>query len=247
MHLTNPTIKGAASADSSSPSLRLLRQIKAAGGSEGTRRLEALAVRLRAERAALEVSAAGAVAEAREWRAAAREHAAAVLALGQVRGTRFHSRSTASKSVGGTTVAFALIYRLGMVKNIALYMGCMCGSWVRESNGNTGQGWGHTRGLGEIFSQFLLVLFRISGHRRASLLCSLPHDRRMYYRGGRRFESFDEVEPCTITPSIHSSRRHAQKSASRCTCRLPCRTHAPRLFYRTIYKTIKTSASVFLM
>lgn len=36
------------------------------------------------ERAALEAAAAGASAEAREWRAAAKEQASAVLSLGQV-------------------------------------------------------------------------------------------------------------------------------------------------------------------
>lgn len=78
--------KGAASADSSGPSLRLLRGIRAAGGADGdgARRLEALARRLPVERAALEAAAAGAAAEAREWRAAAREQASAVLSLGQV-------------------------------------------------------------------------------------------------------------------------------------------------------------------
>ncbi|CAM9736285.1 unnamed protein product [Scytosiphon promiscuus] len=48
----------AASGDSSSPSLRLLRGVKAAGGGEGARRLEALSRRLTAERAALEQASA---------------------------------------------------------------------------------------------------------------------------------------------------------------------------------------------
>lgn len=77
---------GASSADSSSPSLRLLRGVKAAGGADGARRLEALARRLPAERAALEAAAAAGAAEAREWRAAAAEQAAAVLSLAQVGG-----------------------------------------------------------------------------------------------------------------------------------------------------------------
>lgn len=76
---------GAASADSSGPSLRLLRGVKAAGGAEGARRLDALARRLPAERAALEAVAAAGVAEARQWRAAAVEQASAVVSLGEVR------------------------------------------------------------------------------------------------------------------------------------------------------------------
>lgn len=77
---------GAASEDSSGPSLRLLRGVKAAGGAEGARRLETLARRLPMERAALEAAAAAGVAEAREWRAMVGEQAAAVLSLGQVGG-----------------------------------------------------------------------------------------------------------------------------------------------------------------
>ncbi|CAN0284737.1 unnamed protein product, partial [Laminaria digitata] len=78
-----PKCGGAASADSSGPSLRLLRGVKAAGGAEGARRLEALARRLPAERATLEAVAAAGVAEARQWRAAAVEQASAVLSLGE--------------------------------------------------------------------------------------------------------------------------------------------------------------------
>lgn len=78
--------EGAASSGSSGPSLRLLRGVKAAGGADGVRRLEALARRLPIERAALETAAANAAAEAREWRVAAGRQAAAVTSLGQVGG-----------------------------------------------------------------------------------------------------------------------------------------------------------------
>jgi len=75
---------GAASGDSCGPSVRLLRGIKAAGGGDGARRLEALARRLPVERAALEAAAAAGAAEAREWRAAAASQASAVVSLGEV-------------------------------------------------------------------------------------------------------------------------------------------------------------------
>ncbi|CAB1096607.1 unnamed protein product [Ectocarpus sp. CCAP 1310/34] len=80
----SPEGAGAASDTSSAPCLRLLRGVKAAGGTEGARRLEALARRLGNERAALERAAAEAAAEAREWRAAAGRQASAVLSLAQV-------------------------------------------------------------------------------------------------------------------------------------------------------------------
>eukprot|EP00903_Cladosiphon_okamuranus_P012662 g11843.t1 len=78
-----PEGAGAASNDSCGPSVRLLRGVKAAGGSDGARRLEALARRLPMERAALEAAAAAGAAEARGWRASVAEQAEAVIALGQ--------------------------------------------------------------------------------------------------------------------------------------------------------------------
>lgn len=59
--------------------------MKAAGGGDGARRLAALARRLPAERAALEAAAAASASETRAWRAAAKEQASAITALGQVR------------------------------------------------------------------------------------------------------------------------------------------------------------------
>lgn len=86
-HVPNINIPsaGAASNDSCGPTVRLLRGVKAAGGTDGARRLEALARRLPMERAALETAAAAGAAEAREWRASVAEQAEAVVALGQVR------------------------------------------------------------------------------------------------------------------------------------------------------------------
>lgn len=77
--------KGAASAYSSGPCMRLLRGVKAAGGGNGARRLAALARRLSSERAALEATVAASTEETRAWRAAANQQASAVWALGQVR------------------------------------------------------------------------------------------------------------------------------------------------------------------
>ena len=62
--------------------------MKAAGGNDGARRLEALARRLPVERAALEAAAAAGAAEAREWRTSVAEQAEAVVALGRVGGKR---------------------------------------------------------------------------------------------------------------------------------------------------------------
>lgn len=66
--------------------MRLLRGLKVAGGRDGERRLAALARRLSAERATLEVVAEASNSETRAWRSAAREQASAVLALAQVIG-----------------------------------------------------------------------------------------------------------------------------------------------------------------
>lgn len=85
---THPLVIGAASNDRCGPSVRLLRGVKAAGGGDGARRLDALARRLPMERAALEAAAAAGAAEAREWRASVAEQAESVVALGQVSGRR---------------------------------------------------------------------------------------------------------------------------------------------------------------
>lgn len=86
---------GAASNDPCGPSVRLLRGVKAAGGNDGARRLEALARRLPMERAALEAAAAAGAAEAREWRASVADQAEAVVALGQVGGRGVATKHTA--------------------------------------------------------------------------------------------------------------------------------------------------------
>lgn len=64
--------------------MRLLRGVKAAGGRDGARRLAALARRIPMERAALEAAATASKAETNAWRSAAKDQAAAVLALAQV-------------------------------------------------------------------------------------------------------------------------------------------------------------------